>query len=306
MTTGTTATAAAPASDPTPAPIVAAPATETLDIVDETLTIAGLCDLLRGLADPDTCVAGTSKANMITLSFSAPDGKAIRQHDTWSPKVKTATLAECLGDHTAVSFSGGTMSARALLAALEPCVETHGQARVCMGGTRAVAGRLPHAVVSIATDGLLFGADSRATAGLIKQKEAVRLAEALVASRRLDLQVIAETASDFMPVQWTETRYWLEGTLVASVHDRLPGITTKEIDMLFKPAGPTKEQAAEGKHGRFVIMTPIAGLTYEALVEAYGPETHHLSKADRLMATAAAANATATVEAKPTAESPAA
>ncbi|AVK74476.1 hypothetical protein pqer_cds_54 [Pandoravirus quercus] len=303
MTTGTTVTASAPAFDPTPAPAVAAPATETLGIVDETLTIAGLCKLLHGLSNPDTYVAGTSKANMITLSFSAPNGKAIRQHDTWSPKIKTAALAECLGDHTAVSFSGGTMSARALLAALEPCVETHGQARVCMGGARAVAGRPPCTVVSIATDDLLFGADSHATAGLVGQQEAVHLAEALVASRRLDLQVIAETASDYMPVQWTETRYWLGGTLVASITDRLPGITTKEIDMLFKPAGPTKEQAAEGKHGRFIIMAPIAGLTYEALVEAYGPETHHLSKADRLVATAAA-NATAAVATKTVSKPP--
>jgi hypothetical protein len=105
-----------------------------------------------------------------------------------------------------------------------------------------------------------------------------------------------------MPAQLAETRYWLDGTLVASLKDRLPGITTKEIDTLFRPTGPSADEAAGAKHGRFIIMTPIAGLTYEALVEAYGPETQRLSKADRLVAIAAA-NATA---ATTTAESPSA
>lgn len=293
------------ASDPTPAPVAtAAPAAKTPDAVGETLTISGLCDLLRGLGDPDARIKGTSGVAMLTLSFSAPDGKVIQQ-DSWTHEIETTALATYLRDHSAVSFSGNSMSARALLAALEPCVETHGRARVCMNGARAVAGRAPHIALSIATDRLLFGADPRATAGIAKQKEAVSLAETLAASRRLDPQVIAETASVFMPVQWRETRYWLEGDLVASIKDRLPGITPKEIDVLFRAVGPSAEEAAGANHGRFIIMTPIAGLTYEALVEAYGPETQRLSKADRLVA-AAAANATSATATKATAGSPSA
>lgn len=294
MTTGTTVIPPAAASDTTPEVAAAAPTAETPGAVGETLTISGLCDLLRGLADPNTRIKGTSRVSMLTLSFSAPHGKTI-QHDTWTHEIETTALAKCLRDHSAVAFSGGKMRARALLAALEPCVETHGHARVCMKGARAVAGRGPYTELSIATDGLLFAADPRATAGIAKQKEAVFLAETLAASRRLDPQVIAETASVFMPVQWVETRYWLDGTLAASLKDRLPRITTKEIDVLFRPTGPTAEETATTDHGRFTIMTPIAGLTYEALVEAYGPKTQRPSKADRLVAVAAANAASATV-----------
>nr|UMO79184.1 hypothetical protein [Pandoravirus belohorizontensis] len=294
--TAETASVSSPAATGTPAPVTAtslhaiAGAPQT-DEIPETLTIAGLCALLRALDDPDAYIDGVCKVRVLDLEFAAPNGRTT-QHDKWGERLYTEDLEpDDIAGHSAVSFAGAKLRASVLLDVLEPCAAAHGSVRVCMDGRRALAAR-PFGTVTALTvpvDGLLFGNDPRAAADLAKQKDAVRLAETLVASGKVGPQVIAAVASALMPAQWAETRYYLDGTLLASIADRLPGIAAeKESARLFDHVGPTEQEAAEAKHGRFVILVPIAGLTYAALVETYGPKGARLSDVDRLIAAAAA------------------
>lgn len=291
MTTGTTTAApsstpvATPAAATAAAPDVVAPAAEPVP-VGETLTIAGLCDFLRGLDDPKSTIEAASIIQVLDIRFSVI-GSGICQADDWTEKIDVEKFTpERIAHHSAISLAGNAAPASALLAALEPCVEKYADVRVCIRGRRAVAGRAP--CISIATDERLFKDDPRAAGDLVKASQAMKMATVLVESGTMDAKTIATTASIFMPAHWAETRYCVDKALVGSLRSRLPGLRSSDTSGLFVETGPTRQEAIDKGHGRLTLKVPIPGLTYEMLVEAYGPKLDSKTTADRLAAIAAA------------------
>ncbi|AGO83441.1 hypothetical protein psal_cds_50 [Pandoravirus salinus] len=301
MTTGTatgssssSSSSAAAVATETSAPAATVPpaasAKPAAEPVAETLTLGDLHNLLIAMGDRDAYIYGASKARMYDLCLTRRGDKTTQQ-DTWGVTIETADLKpSVIGGHYGISFMGDKVRAGVLLDALETCVATHGGVRVCMDGKRALSDRPFGTCFVVPTDSLMFVQGPHATADLDARGSAVRLAETLVASGKVDMEVIATAASSVMPFKWLETRYYLEGALLASLQDRLPGLCYDEdIDRLFDRVGPTEQEASKEGHGRFVIMVPIGGLTYKALAETYGPNVASLSKVDRLVAAAAAA-----------------
>ncbi|AVK75440.1 hypothetical protein pqer_cds_1018 [Pandoravirus quercus] len=275
-------------SDPIPVPSAS---------VAKSMTIADLCDFLRALPDPKAPIHGASEVKKMPVTFTLSDGN-VSQTEGW--QAYSFNIAdfkpEHIGHDLAISFDGESAPADVVLAAMERCLAKHAHVRVCVNRRRAVVGE---PAVAIPIDCLPFKKDPTTMADLVMTREALRVAESLAAMGTYDGRVIASTGSTLMPRHWEETRFFVDGTLLQSLSERLPNLHNHDMLTLFVAVGPTHDEAAEKGHGRLIIRMPIPGLTYAMLVDAYGPQLPRASIVKHLQDMAAANVASST--AKPSA-----
>lgn len=283
--TAVSASALVAGSNPSPVPSVS---------LGDSMTIAGLCDFLRALPDPKIDVHGVSEIKTMPITFALVDG-TVTQNEGWQEASFNIAdfKPEDIGHDLAISFSGDSVPANLVLAAMEPCLAKHAHVRVCVNRRRAVVGKPP--AVAIPVDRLPFKKDPTTMADLARAREALRVAESLAAMGTFDGRVIAATASILMPRHWEEARFHVDGALLRSLSERLPNLDSHDIPALFVAVGPKRNEAAEKGHGRLTIHMPIPGLTYAMLVDAYGPQLHRVPVLKRLQeaATANVASSTA-------------
>ncbi|WBR14203.1 hypothetical protein pkur_cds_28 [Pandoravirus kuranda] len=257
-----------------------------------TMTIADLCEMVGGMDDPDAHIETASVVETVVMRFRLGTEKCrVQDGVRITQRIDTARLvASDLSGCAAISFVGKEpISARALLAALEPCLDRHGDVRVCVRQDRAVT-RL-RKTVKLCTDSVLFKDDHTSIADAAKVCDITQAGETLIRVGEMSMERIAATLSGLMPRHWTQTYYCLGGTLLTdlkSVYKRLPGIDKKALSELFVPIGNAPSLHDDNDHGNVVIWTPVPGLTYTALESAYGPSA---SKVNLLLSMARAAQA---------------
>lgn len=254
-----------------------------------TLTIAGLCDLLRELGDGE--VDGASLITPLALCIKwSPKGHT--QDYTRGPAVATRSFAPSnLKGYNTISLSGIPVPAADLLKAVEPCLPTHADARVCVRLRRATTDR-PRAV-ALSTDDVLFKDDPHTAAEAKATAEVIDFVKSMVEMRTIEPAKIAAAASALMPAGWSATCYCVDGVLFHGwfeLQARLPRLYVDDTTSLFATFTNKPSDAGVAKHGRFDLVASIPGITFAAFDEAFGPKKNGGCKIARLLATAAAAS----------------
>ncbi|AVK75636.1 hypothetical protein pneo_cds_29 [Pandoravirus neocaledonia] len=277
-----------------------------------TLTISGLHKMIKAMDDLDTKVEAASVVETVVMRFRLDAATNRVQDDV---RVTQQIVTKCLvpddlSGCAAVSFVGGhPLSARALLKALEPCLEHYGDVRVCVRKDRAV-GRL-RKTVALCTDSVLFKNDNVSVADAERVRQVVQVGEALVQTGETNMERIAATLSGLMPRHWHQAYYFLDGAFLPNLNDvceRLPTIDKKALSELFVTVGkepprlpsllsPSSSLSScplrdDSDHGSVIIHTLVPGLTYAALESAYGPSA---CKVSRLLSMARAAQSITSV-----------
>jgi hypothetical protein len=264
------------------------PAVVSAVSMPETLTIAGLCGLLRALPDLDSLVKAGSEIVPMGVRLCERDGRARQESYRSRPYVEVDKFTpDCINNCLAICLVGyDPAPARALLAALEPCLEKYSDVRVWIRGTRAIAGRPMH--VSIPADLHVLEGDPQTTRDLAKAAEALKTATILAESGAMGPEAIATVASIMMPPHWLTTRYYVDSALYVAPQERLPGLGSDDVDRLFVAYGPSAQDSDGKGHGCFIVKAPIPGLTQDMIVKAYGRKIDNGTVADCLVAAAAA------------------
>ncbi|AGO82563.1 hypothetical protein pdul_cds_484 [Pandoravirus dulcis] len=322
MTTGptnvtTTAGAAAPADTTTTAttvPVIGADAAQTRTALAETavapavtaggptadavpaiptkptLTIAGLCDVLRDLGDGE--VDGASVITPLDLHINLSAGEHKQSYKSGLKTAIRSFTPDRLKGYNTISLSGTAVLAADLLKAVEPCLPAYADARVCVRLRRATTDR-PRAV-ALSTDDLLFKDDPRTAAEAKTAADVVDFVKTMVEMRTIEPAKIAAAASALMPAGWSTTCYCVDGVLFNGWFElvaRLPRLHPEDTTSLFTVfAG----KSSDGGRGGFDLVASIPGITFAAFDEAFGPKKSGGGKIARLLAAAAAATSGST------------
>nr|UDO47242.1 hypothetical protein [Pandoravirus massiliensis] len=264
----------------------------------ETLTIAGLYKMIKDLNDPDAQVEAASVVETVAIRFHLDaESNCVQDSAHLTRQVDTTHLvADDLAGCAAISFVGRKpLTARALLDALDGCIERYGDVRVCVRQNRAVA-RL-RKTVTLCTDTLLFKDDPVSLTDAERVRGMARVGETLIQSGVVNMEYVADKLSRLMPRHWQQTYYLLDGVLIPNikgVYKRLPTIDKSALGALFVAIGtPPPSGKDNADHGTVIIHALVPGVTYAMLESAYGSSA---TKVSRLLSMADAAQSAAPVD----------
>ncbi|BCU03792.1 hypothetical protein [Pandoravirus japonicus] len=255
--------------------------------IKPSLTIAGLCDMLRELGDGEVDGVSTITPSDLRIHWSAGGYK---QNYRPGPKIAIQSFTpDNLKGYNTISLSGTAVLAADLLKAVEPCLPAYADVRVCVRLRRATTDR-PRAV-ALATDDILFKDDPRTAAEAKTVADVIDFVKTMVEMRTIEPAKIAAAASALMPAGWSATCYCVDGVLFDGwfkLVARLPRLHSEDAASLFTTfAG----KASDGGRGGFDLVASIPGITIATFDEAFGPKKSGGGKIARLLAAAAAATA---------------